>query len=113
MRVPKDPNVMDTLAWVYFKNRSYQRAINLLEDSIDINPRNPIYHYHLGMAQYENGFAREARKSLEKSLELKPNFADADTVRQILVAWDKKDKPKFDASRIETSNLEGDSFEMK
>ena len=85
-RLPDDPNVMDTLGWVYYKNQSFHRAVALLEKTVQINPSHPIFHYHLGMAYYKSGDLKAAQNALETSLKLDPASANAEDVRRVLAS---------------------------
>jgi uncharacterized protein HemY len=59
------------------------QAIGPLLQSTRINPDNPLYHYHLGLAYVKNGERSKARESLKRALSL-GNFAEADAARKAL-----------------------------
>ena len=61
---------MDTLGWVYYKKGLFDSAAAEVESCIDLEPRNPIFHYHLGLAYHQLGKATKAKAALEKALEL-------------------------------------------
>ena len=83
---PQDPQIADTLGWVHYKQGAYPAAEALLRESAEKLPTNPDVLYHLGMAQAKLGRNEEARKSLEKSLELSANHAGAAEARATLAA---------------------------
>jgi tetratricopeptide (TPR) repeat protein len=86
---PQDPNVMDTMGWIYFKNSSYDRAMNLFKDAVSQKPGESIYHYHLGMTQFKMGAKKAARQALKKSLKLNldhSEYRNAVEVLQVLGA---------------------------
>jgi tetratricopeptide (TPR) repeat protein len=80
---PDDPDVNDTLGWVYYKKDMPAQAIGPLLQSTRINPNKPVYHYHLGLAYQKSGEKDKARASIERALSL-GEFADADAARKVL-----------------------------
>jgi tetratricopeptide (TPR) repeat protein len=74
---PGHPEVQDTLGWVYFKRHALGQAIRRFEESIAADPRNPVYHYHLGLAHSKNGETDRAKRSLQTALKLNPAWTDA------------------------------------
>jgi tetratricopeptide (TPR) repeat protein len=83
-KFPNDPNVMDTLGWVYYRKGLYDNAIGEFTDCLEKMPDNPTVTYHLGMAYYKKGDLENARAELEKALQLDENFSGADEARRIL-----------------------------
>ena len=47
-------------------------------------PANPVFHYHLGMAYLGEGNLDKANASLQKALDLNPNFDGAADARAVL-----------------------------
>ena len=82
--MPDVPAATDTLGWVYYKKRQPDLAISALTRSVEREPRNPVYRYHLGLAYRLAGDNDRARSALERALELKPDFAGAADARQQL-----------------------------
>ena len=82
--LPNEPDVDDTLGWVYVKRGLPALAITPLRQAADKNPSNPTYHYHLGVAYAKNGNNEQARASLQRALKLSPSFDGADVARQTL-----------------------------
>jgi Flp pilus assembly protein TadD len=83
-KLPGDPRVNDTLGWVYVKQKLYEMALAPLQKSVSLRPDNAQYHYHLGVAYAGLGQKGNARKSLERALQLQSNFDGADDARQKL-----------------------------
>lgn len=83
-KLPKDPDVMDTLGLAYYKKGFYDNAVAEFLDSLELRPDHPVVHYHLGLAYFKKGDKDQARKELEKALKLDQNFDGADNARQIL-----------------------------
>ncbi len=68
--MPRD-TVTDTLAWVYVKKGSPDKAIHLLETVVKNNPDNALFQYHLGVALAHKGNDSEARAHLSLALKNK------------------------------------------
>ena len=83
-KLPEDPNVMDTLGWVYYKKGLYDSAIGEFSDSLVKLGENPVVNYHLGMAYYKKGENEKAKEYLENSLSLQADFPGSDEARQVL-----------------------------
>ena len=82
--LPDRPDVNDTLGWVYYKKGLYSIALPPLLESIGKDPKNPTYHYHVGMTYAALGDPEKARASFEKSLSLNSTRSGADDVRRAL-----------------------------
>ena len=82
---PEDPEVADTLGWIYYKMKNNTLAVDQLLFSVN-NRKQPKAeaYYHLGMAYYAKGDLMLAKQTLRKSLELDPSFSGADEARKIL-----------------------------
>src|SRR4051812_44858560 len=82
-RLPDDPAVSDTLAWIEYRKGLYDSAISELEEATRQSSRNPTYQYHLGMALWKAGKTPRAKRALKQALDLQlPSNAarDARTV---------------------------------
>ena len=82
--LPDEPDVSDTLGWVYVKRNLPKIAIVHLEESVHKDPANPVYQYHLGLAYLNAGDKGKARTALEQALKLQPNFDGASAARKAL-----------------------------
>jgi Flp pilus assembly protein TadD len=82
--LPESPEVADTLAWVYHKKGLPKLAIPILRQVVQKNPDNPQFRYHLGAVLAGAGESGEAKKELQKALDLKPDFAEAADARRLL-----------------------------
>jgi tetratricopeptide (TPR) repeat protein len=69
--LPDDPNISDTLGWVYYKRNLSSTAIDAFQQSVKKDPANAIYHYHLGLALLQSKNEAGARAALERALQLK------------------------------------------
>jgi Flp pilus assembly protein TadD len=74
----------DTLGWVYYRKNVYTRAIVYLKEAADKLPDQATVRYHLGMAYYKNGQVEQAKKELNRALQLDPNLPGAAEVKEIL-----------------------------
>ena len=83
-KYPSRPEVNDTLGWVYCKKHLNSQAIFYLQQSVDSDPNNPVYQYHLGTAYAQNGEDAKARRLLERALELRKDFEGASDARKVL-----------------------------
>ncbi|MFB0519890.1 MAG: tetratricopeptide repeat protein, partial [Desulfatiglandales bacterium] len=83
-KMPKDPSIMDTLGWIYYKKGLYRSAIVELQESHENMPTNPVVLYHLGMAYLKNNQKEEAKAALEKALEIDKEFPGYNEARQAL-----------------------------
>ncbi len=84
-KVPEDPEVADTLGWIYYKMKNYTLAVDQLLFSVNNRKQPRAEHYfHLGMTYYAKGDLILAKQTLRKSLELSPSFPGAAEARKIL-----------------------------
>lgn len=81
---PTNDDISDTLAWVYIKRQMNDNAITILREITARQPRNPTYHYHLGVALSQKGNNASAKQSLQTALSLKPSRDDESRIRELL-----------------------------
>ena len=82
--LPDQPEVSDTLAWVYYKKDLAALAVEPLQHAIAQDPKNAEYHYRLGLVYLKTGDAARAKQALEQALALNPAFRHADDARSRL-----------------------------
>jgi tetratricopeptide (TPR) repeat protein len=82
--LPAQPQVADTLAWVYYKKELYAMASPLLERAMAGDRANAVYPYHLGLVYLKRGETRKARQYLQQALDLDGKFRYADDARRVL-----------------------------
>jgi putative PEP-CTERM system TPR-repeat lipoprotein len=82
------PEASDTLGWASYKAELISTAIPLFHESIEANPANPTYHYHLGLAYMKQRDVEQARSSLQRALTLNPSFVNAADARAALASLD-------------------------
>jgi len=88
-KMPNSPNAADTLGWAYYKLGAPALALAHLTQASHKDPKNPVYHYHLGMADMAAGHVDSAARSLQQALRVDPNFPDAVSVRIALAKISK------------------------
>ena len=81
---PNSAEVADTLGWIYLRKELYPLAIKALDRAIELDPKNPTFQYHLGLAYARNGNAERARARLEAALRLRPDFDGAADAKRVL-----------------------------
>jgi Tfp pilus assembly protein PilF len=83
-KAPENPEIADTLGWVYYKRKSYTLAADQLLFSVNNRLPDAEHYYRLGMAYYGKGDITLAKQTLRKALEMKPSFPGSDEARQIV-----------------------------
>jgi tetratricopeptide (TPR) repeat protein len=81
---PDDPNVNDTLGWVYYKQGLYASAVPVLEAAVTRSPKVAAFQFHLGMVYLAAGQRAQAHTSLQTSLNLGLNADDARAAQEAL-----------------------------
>ncbi len=82
---PDNPDVNDTLGWIYYLNTKYDKAAPLLRAAVrDEAIQNPSTHYHLGMAYYKNGLETQALSVLQQALKISNTFPEADDAKKVI-----------------------------
>jgi putative PEP-CTERM system TPR-repeat lipoprotein len=61
---PDNPDILDTLGWILFREGRVDEAVTHLRRSVELNPANPIVHHHLGTALARMGDRTGARRAL-------------------------------------------------
>jgi Flp pilus assembly protein TadD len=82
--LPDDSSAADTLGWIYFKKGLTGQAISEFKDAVAKEPANASFHYRLGLAYAQNGDLAEARRTLERALELNAQAPEATDARATL-----------------------------
>jgi putative PEP-CTERM system TPR-repeat lipoprotein len=82
--LPDQPEVNDTLGFVYIKKDLADLAVPPLKASVEKDPQNPVYHYRLGVAYSKTGDKAAAKRELEAALKINQTFPGADDAKKIL-----------------------------
>ncbi|HEU4878212.1 MAG TPA: tetratricopeptide repeat protein [Gemmatimonadaceae bacterium] len=83
-QAPDQPEIMDTLGWVYYKKNQPELAIPLFENCVKRAPANASYHHHLGLAYLKAGRSAEARASFRRALANNPDATTANDANRAL-----------------------------
>jgi putative PEP-CTERM system TPR-repeat lipoprotein len=83
-QMPDDPNISDTLGWVYYKKNLASLAIEPLEFSVRKDPSRAVYQYHLGLAYMKAGDKAKGKMWLDRALKLQPDSDLAAEARKVL-----------------------------
>jgi Flp pilus assembly protein TadD len=81
---PKEPDLLDTLGWVYLKKSMPDSAVQVFAGLTHEWPNSPTYLHHMGVALLAKGDSPAARKSLQDALAAGPQGAQADQIRKDL-----------------------------
>ena len=82
---PRDPRILDTLGWIYYKLGDPNQALGLLETALQDAPDNPMINYHAGVVYLHVGNHRLARSRLETALRTTDeSFPERAEARRIL-----------------------------
>ena len=82
--LPNLPSTADTLGWAYYNEKVFDSAIGLFQEAIKGDAKNPTFHYHLGMTYEKNNNPSMAKKEFEETLQISPNYGQADEIRKFL-----------------------------
>jgi tetratricopeptide (TPR) repeat protein len=83
---PEDPNVGDTLGWIYYRKGLFDIALPLVEEAARKLSKNPAVRYHYGMALSKKGKIKEAAAELKAALAIDAKFFGAEEARKTLAS---------------------------
>ena len=83
-QMPKNPEVADTLGWIYIKKNLSDNAIQIFEELVRQNPGNAVFRYHLGMALFQKGDRPAAKRQLEAALRSKPSKQHEAEIKELI-----------------------------
>ena len=69
-QAPNSPDILDSLAWAYFKKGDPQKALPYAEKAVDLLGASSVANMHLGDIYKALGRIREAQSQYEKALAL-------------------------------------------
>ena len=88
-QMPDHPVPTDTLGWIYYKKRDYEKAIKLFRESITKRSNSPVSRYHLGMAYYKTGNTDLAKVELQQALQFREDFLGVQDAREVLARLER------------------------
>src|SRR5208337_564316 len=83
-KAPGNPEIADTLGWVYARKGLNDSAIQILNGLVKKFPDQPALRYHLGVALLQKGKVTEAKAEFTIALSHKPPKEMADKIREIM-----------------------------
>jgi tetratricopeptide (TPR) repeat protein len=83
-KVPGNPALLDTLAWVYTKRKMNDSAIQILNKLVRENPDVPSFHYHLATALAQKGDRAKAKAELTMALSKKPSPDEESKIKDLI-----------------------------
>lgn len=83
-RYPNDPAISDTLAWIEYRKGMYDSAASSLKEVTDHFPQNALYQYHYGMTLSKLTRNVDARKALQRAIQLAVPNPQAQEARSTL-----------------------------
>ena len=82
--LPNNPDVADTLGWIYIKKNLPDSAVPIFRELTQKQPERATYHYHLAMALFQKGDKTSARRSAELALSNKPSREEEAKIRELM-----------------------------
>jgi len=83
-KLPDNPNLLDTLAWIYTKRNQNDSAIQVLDKLVRQNPDVAAFHYHLATALYQKGNSSKAKTELAAAMTKKPSPAEEAQIQTLM-----------------------------
>lgn len=83
-KMPSNLDIADTLGWVYIRKQLSDNAISVYREILPKAPKNPLYHFHMGLAQYQKGDKSNAKRSLQTALSLNPSPNESSKIKELL-----------------------------
>ena len=81
---PGDPDVADTLGWIYYKKGVYESSLRLLNEANEkLRDSSPTLLYHLGMTYRMIGNNASAREVLSKALAAGKSFPESAEAQRV------------------------------
>lgn len=83
-KAPGQPDFSDTIGYIYLKKGLQESAIQTFKNLAKKYPSYAAGRYHLGLALYEKGDRKAARKELQAALASHPTAQDRMRIRELL-----------------------------
>lgn len=81
---PENPNIADTLGWIYYKKGLIDTAYPLISEAARKLEKNPTIRYHHGMVLEKKGDRKKAAEELKAALSLGGDFPEAKEAKKTL-----------------------------
>ncbi|ANE55429.1 tetratricopeptide repeat protein [Methylomonas sp. DH-1] len=79
-----NPNMLDTVAWIAYKQGNFDKAKEIMAKSIERDAQSPIANYHMGMIYYKMNDPVKAREHLQKAVDKKVEFDGLAEAKEVL-----------------------------
>jgi tetratricopeptide (TPR) repeat protein len=73
-RRPMNIDVNETVAWVYYKMRQYNKALPYIQTALKTNSKNPVLLCNAGLIYAHSGKKKLAKSALQEALKNNPNI---------------------------------------
>ncbi|MBN8731774.1 MAG: tetratricopeptide repeat protein [Acidobacteria bacterium] len=83
-KLPNNPDVADTLGWVYIKKNLSDDAIKIFRDLLQVKPDHVTWRYHLAIALFQKGDKLQAKKELEAALKNNPRQDEMSKIKELM-----------------------------
>lgn len=83
-KVPNNPDVSDTLGYVYYQKNLNSEALQIFRQLVQQSPQNPTFHYHLAMALEKEGDKQAAKDEAQKALKISSQPDQQNKIRSFL-----------------------------
>lgn len=93
-KLPDNPDVADTLGWIYVKKEVYSQAEPYLQIAIDAKPDHPTIVYHMGMLRFGQRNMQDAEELLTSAIQKGISGTDLAKANEALAEL-KESKEKF------------------
>lgn len=103
-RMPSRPEVQDTLGWVYYRKGLPLHAAPAFEKSASLAPQNAMYAYHLGLAYAKADRRDDAKRQLQRAIEM---GGDADWMADARAELARLQKPQRAANGTDRASSRG------
>ncbi len=81
---PENPMVFDTIGWIYYQKKDYDKALDYIAKAYDQTQEVPSILYHLAAVYYKKDKKKLAAEYLTRALKISNNFGEADAARRLL-----------------------------
>ena len=88
---PEEPEMADTLAWIYFQKNQNDSSLQILRGLVSKYPTKSSFRYHLGMALVRAGDKMAAKQQFETALPWSLAWSCA---RRFKPPWLSSDRPR-------------------
>ena len=78
---PNDGAIIDSLGWIYFRMKQYDKAVITLEKAIELAPTEPELNDHLGDAYWSVGRKSEARFQWKRAVSFTTDTSMSDKIQ--------------------------------